>query len=167
MPHSFDVTLPKDQAPVFPDRCVVCGRPRPDRTIKLFTHSIGWWTVVFFSFGSIFSVRVPACRPCGWRLRTWRCGGTLTFIALIAFSMWLLTPVVSAWVSGPLRKLVMMALLLVCGLPYFLWQFLFLPPFDVTAFAKTVDYEFRDREYAREFVILNKGAHCYALLVPD
>lgn len=52
----------------------------------------------------------------------------------------------------------MMGTALVCLLPWYLWEIFFPPPFDMTAYADSVDYEFRDAEYAEEFALLNKAA---------
>ncbi|MBL8794316.1 MAG: hypothetical protein JNM56_10460 [Planctomycetia bacterium] len=39
--------------------------------------------------------------------------------------------------------------------PWFLWQLFFPPPLDLTVYTDTVDYEFKDEEYAAEFAALN------------
>lgn len=68
---------------------------------------------------------------------------------------------VATWVlgsyQGPMRKWLAMLIALACLSPFFLWEVLFPPPFDITCFSNTVDYEFRDPEYAADFESLNRG----------
>lgn len=157
MPMSIDVNLPRDIEPRWPDRCVCCGRPGPDGRVRVWTHSIGWWTLVSWNFGALYSVKVPACASCGKRLwathiARWVLAGFIAFVG-VAVAMWVL-----ASYRGPLRKWLAMLIALVCCLPFLLWEALFPPPFDITCFKNTVDYEFRDPAYAAEFESLNRVA---------
>lgn len=52
----------------------------------------------------------------------------------------------------------MMGLFLVCVLPQVIFEVCFAKPFDITADADSVDYEFTSNEYAVAFAILNKDA---------
>ena len=52
----------------------------------------------------------------------------------------------------------MMGLALVCLLPQFIVEVFFAKPFDLTAYADSVDYEFTSKEYAVEFAMLNTDA---------
>ena len=52
----------------------------------------------------------------------------------------------------------MMAIALVCLLPQFILEVFFAKPFDVTAFADSIDYEFTSKEYAIDFAMLNVDA---------
>ena len=61
-------------------------------------------------------------------------------------------------VARPLRKWVAMILILVCLAPYFFWEILWPPAIDITAYKDSVDYEFRDFNYAMEFAELNEDA---------
>jgi hypothetical protein len=40
-------------------------------------------------------------------------------------------------------------------IPWFAWELVFPPPFDLTVYSDTIDYEFRDQDYAEEFADLN------------
>jgi len=40
--------------------------------------------------------------------------------------------------------------------PFFLWETLFPPAIELTAYSDTVDYEFRDESYAFAFGVLNE-----------
>jgi hypothetical protein len=157
MPLSNDVNLPKTRRPVFPDRCVACGAAGPGDTIRVGTNAIGWWTLAFWVPGRRFAVDVPACPPCARHLRRQRLlrlvvGGAVAVAgAVVAVAL-------LQWYRGPMRRWLAMGITLVCMLPYILWETFSPPPFGLTAFAETVDYEFRDAGYAAEFAALNGAA---------
>ena len=154
MPLCTDVNLPKWHKAVFPKRCVRCGSDPQDGTLRIWTQSIGWWSALWM-FGSGFSVRVPACYSCGWRIRIKRVGGLLITIVVAMLFLAFVWPYVEGAVPRILRKWVALAMVLVCLAPVWIWEVIFPPPIDITAFPKTVDYEFRDADYAREFARLN------------
>jgi hypothetical protein len=52
----------------------------------------------------------------------------------------------------------MMALGLICLLPQVIFEVFYAKPFDVTAFAESVDYEFTSKDYAIDFAVLNRDA---------
>jgi hypothetical protein len=160
MPLATDVNLPKNHAARFPSRCVVCGAPSPESTVRLMTGSIGWWTWLLWHFGNPFTVRAPACKHCSWRLHLTRVSSSLITIAGIAAACWLFWPWVSAKVPRPARKWALMGLALACLLPQFLYEMVFPHPFSITAYSDSVDYEFRDRQMAIEFALLNLDAEC-------
>ena len=43
---------------------MACGLPCPEGFVRVATHSVGWWTIVFWTHGARFSTEVPACEPC-------------------------------------------------------------------------------------------------------
>ena len=51
-----------------------------------------------------------------------------------------------------------MGLILVCLAPYILWEMFFPPAIDITAYSESIDYEFRDPDYAFDFAELNDDA---------
>jgi hypothetical protein len=62
----------------------------------------------------------------------------------------------SKWIAvGPWWKWMLAGMALTLILPLALWQFLHPPPFDMTAYRSSVDYEFLDPAYAEEFALLN------------
>jgi hypothetical protein len=150
---STDVTLGKDRTPTFPDRCVVCGRASPDGTRRVRTSAVGWWSVLGFH-GSGFGVEVPACGPCGRgqaRQQWLRFGlGIAAMLAIAGAAVYFL-----GVNRGPFRKPILLGITLLGMIPFFAWEAWFPPAFDLTAFNKTVDYEFRDPDYAAEFAGLN------------
>ena len=158
MPLSTDVKLPRDHAARFPTKCVECGEDPATSTVRLWTHTLGWWSWVLAAFGSGVTVTAPACVECGWRIRIQRIGGVLvTAIIALAF-LFLIWPYVEDLVARPIRKWVALGLCLICLAPYIAWEIFFPPSFEITAYAKSIDYEFRDEEYAMEFAELNDDA---------
>lgn len=158
MPFSTDINLPKTYKAKFPDKCVVCGRPSPDSTVRLITGAIGWWSWLLWHFGKPFTVVAPACRKCAWRLHARRFASLAMTVALCVVAVELFGPMVSASVSHGWRKWVMMGLALVCLAPLILYETVFPHPFNITAYGESVDYEFRDPARAREFAELNRDA---------
>jgi len=154
MPISTDVNLPKSQLPFFPDRCVACGADAPDASYRVGTNAIGWWTLAFWSFGRRFRVDVPACDSCRDRMcRAWwlRLAVNAVVVAIgVGLALYLLR-----WYQGPFKRWFALGIALICLLPVILWEVFFPRPIDLTAYADTVDYEFRDPEYAEEFAELN------------
>jgi len=153
---SIDVRLPKNQAPKFPARCVVCGQEKPDGTVRVSTRAIGWWTWTLWAPGRKFAVDVPACSWCGARLRRQHWFRWLTMLALAAAAILTIAPFFDD-VPRAFRRWVVVGAVLVVLLPGFVWQLIFPPPIDLTAFSDSVDYEFRDRAYAEEFAALNNA----------
>jgi hypothetical protein len=156
MSLSTDVNLPRKIEPKWPDRCVCCGRPNPGGTVRVWTASIGWWTVLFWQFGALYSVTVPSCAICAKRLWAMRVAkfvlNCVLAFAGVTVAFWILKSY-----EGPFRKLLAMVIALVFFLPYVFWETFFPPAFDITCFANTVDFEFRDPAYAAEFESLNRG----------
>ena len=158
MPLSTDVNLPRNHIALYPSRCVRCGDDPAGTTIRLWTHTLGWWTWALWMFGRGFTTNVPACAGCCWRIRFQRVGRVIVTLAIAAGFMFFVWPYVDDLVARPIRKWVAMALILVCMAPHILWEILFPPSIDITAYSESVDYEFRDREYAYEFAALNDDA---------
>jgi hypothetical protein len=76
---------------------------------------------------------------------------SLLFIAVgIGIALFLLGSI-----RSPLKRWLAMSIALISLLPWIAWETVFPPPIDLTAFSDTVDYEFRDPEYAEEFMELN------------
>jgi hypothetical protein len=57
--------------------------------------------------------------------------------------------------SGWAKRGVIALIVAMSTLPLILWNVFRPPPFDVTAFVESVDYDFRDSLYATEFAKLN------------
>ncbi len=68
----IQVTHAKNQKPVVPHRCVVCGALRPAHTATLLAHDGSRHGAGYESW-----LRVPCCRFCAVRLHNWRLSRTL------------------------------------------------------------------------------------------
>ena len=156
MPTSTDIKLPKSKRAIFPNACVVCGNESPNNKVKISTNSIGWWTILTWWFGERFSVRVPACKSCAFKLQARRWGALVLFAILAFFVLGVLDPLISPHVPKPMRKWALMISVMICLVPLFLLEIWFPPAIDLTAYSDTVDYEFRDEFYALQFSLLNR-----------
>ena len=74
MPLSTDVNLPRTHRAEYPERCVRCGDDPKGKTIRIWTHTIGWWTYLLWAFGKGFTTHPPVCGACGLRFRAQRWG---------------------------------------------------------------------------------------------
>ena len=80
----------------------------------------------------------------------------LLTIALIGAATFLIGPVLDQVpIQRHLRTWALAGAVLLALMPYFIWESIFPPPLDLTAYTDVVEYEFRDREYADEFATLN------------
>jgi fatty acid desaturase len=156
MPLNVDVNLPKSYTPVYPDRCVICGKASPGDTYRVTTRAIGSGTAVTTA-GPKFTAEAPACPGCRDRMRrrVWSriAANVLVILAGLAVGWRVLQGVHTSFAN-----VILAAIVLVCLVPLIAWRVYFPLPFDITAFSDTVDYEFSDRAYAQEFAALNQGA---------
>ena len=157
MATSTDVNLPKEATPIFPDRCIACGAASPASSYRASTRAIGWWTLAFWSSGRRHSVDVPACDGCKTQLRKQRWFNLALYGAAIVPAVFAARWYMGDY-DGPFKRWIILGIVLVVLLPVLIWDVLFPQPFDMTAFSKTVDYEFRDPEYAAEFAAMNPGS---------
>ena len=156
MGMSHDVRLPKSVTPTYPDRCVVCQEPGPDACVSVWTHSIGWSTVLFWHFGRPFRAKVPACSGCASKFRRQRWLRLAMNLVMIGIAVAIVIYALGEY-KGPLRKWLWMGATLLVLAPFMVWEALHAPAVDLTAFADEVDYEFADRSYELEFARLNNG----------
>lgn len=130
-----EFTLLRSERPVFPSRCVACGKPDPKAAFRLSTNSTA----------------APACPPCARSLRyeRWlrRAAKYLGVTAGLAVSTFLL--------PGGQNALVAATLAIGGALPTILYEHAHPRVFDVTARQNVIDYEFKDSSYANEFAALN------------
>ena len=154
MPLSTDVKLSKDVQPVFPDRCVSCDRDQPDENIKICTHSIGWHTLLFWSFGKRFCVNVPVCFQCKKSMRMQRFFSLLINFLFIVIGVYVAVYLLDSY-EGSFKKWLVMGIAVICILPLITWEIFFPPSIELTAYSETVDYQFKNSDYAEEFAEFN------------
>ncbi len=158
MAQSTDINLPRAHAARFPDRCVVCDCDDPNSHVRLLTGTLGWWTWLLWWWGKPFIVKAPACTTCAWKLHGLRLVSLIMTISIAVAALWLVWPHWKDSVPRGLRKWAMMGLAILCLLPQIVFEVFFAKPFDVTAYADSVDYEFKSKDYAVEFASLNYDA---------
>ena len=158
MAISTDVNLPRTHVALYPTRCVSCGVDPQGRTITIRTHTIGWWTYWLWTFGKGFTTHPPVCGSCARRIRVQRWGRFAVPLLIAMLVMIFIWPQLDENVALEFRKWIIMALILLCCVPYFFWEVYFPPKIDITAFKDSVDYEFADEDYAHDFAALNDDA---------
>jgi hypothetical protein len=152
--RSTDVTLPKSVRPIFPDRCVGCGVPDPGYLLRLGALEGGWRLLAGWVFGARFLVDVPVCTVCGpqivrqRRLRRFVCG--MCVIAGVSLAVYVLGNILIR-----IKRWLAMGIVLACMIPWFLYETYWPRPIQLRAFPDSIDYQFRDEEYAEEFRSLN------------
>ncbi|QDU86584.1 hypothetical protein Pla163_37350 [Planctomycetes bacterium Pla163] len=155
MPLSTDVTLPRDAAPLFPDRCIGCGTGAPGSTWRFARRASRWWSFFVTWIGELHVVEVPCCTPCRARLRRQRLIRGSSFVFATVAVLAVVLPALEG-VDRVLQKPIALGLLLATLAPVLLYQVLYPPPFDTTVGKKYVDYEFADSDAARDFHALNE-----------
>ncbi len=158
MALSTDINLPRSHVADFPNRCVICNARSPASHVRVMTGSIGWWTWLFWWFGKPFVAKAPACTLCGWKLHGIRLLSLLVTIGIVVVILWLIWPHLEDAIPRELRKWVFLVLALTCLAPQLVFEVYFARPFDVTAYADSVDYEFASHDYATDFAMLNGDA---------
>ncbi|MHC4515021.1 MAG: hypothetical protein ACYTKC_21560 [Planctomycetota bacterium] len=157
MAFSSDVRLSRDQEPVFPDLCVHCLEENPGDLLEISEGTTCWARFVLWWWPARrHRVSVPACVNCRSacliprRLANFF-SSVLVAVAVVAgFLYFGETP-------RPYRKWLVIGLCILAILPVTVWQVFRPPPFGMTVFRSSVDYEFRSPDYAQEFARLNDG----------
>ena len=148
------VKLPRSYTPTFPDQCIACGELAPGGFLEVSTQTVGLFTLITLHPGSRFSANVPACPICAQFLRRRKRFRTLLTWGLaivgVAIAFYILKSYHGIW-----RRWIAAAIAFPCCLPLIIWETLRPLPIDLTAFGKSIDYEFRDRAYAYAFAELN------------
>ena len=144
------VILPRSVVPKFPDRCILCGRPHPVTT-TFTTRDVSRGRSFFAGW---YSLDLPACRRCGWRLLLSQVYHGLAIISLGVLA-------VGTFIMVRNRASTSVALLSVglvdlVGIWFLVrWSFRHPAPFAVELRDESVSFEFRDPAQAREFAAAN------------
>jgi hypothetical protein len=161
MPLSTDITLPKDQTPVFPDKCIVCHAPRPGSAIHIAQNSTNALLSLLLPIATLFGwsrVRIPICQSCKPKFRLQRWGREVICWTLAGILIWWLYPHFKDWTR--LTQMLAVVGVLTVGLAPVIFAEVAWPRFfDTTASGDTVDYEFASAAYAEEFLIRNNPAY--------
>lgn len=159
-----EVQLPADQQPRFPDSCVRCRKTEAGDEISVGTISKNILSLTFWGFGP--SIAAPACLPCAQRFRNLN---RLKFpislaIPILGCSGALLASFLNpGWGDGVSAAIFWGSILLGILTHMWFWEEIFPKPFFWYGIsnwpyrATHIGYEFRSKEYAREFAALNQA----------
>lgn len=152
MKTSTNITLPKDQTPIFPDKCIVC-HAKPTSTTKAFKSSTNAWLAFIFPPVQLFdwmSVKVPICRSCKFRFHFQDWGREVAFwVYLIIVFIWLI-PNLDGW-SQITKLFIIGSIILIAIIPYMLLDHFWPRILSFESSEDAVTYEFASNIYASEF----------------
>ncbi|MFT4514526.1 MAG: hypothetical protein ACI91B_003237 [Planctomycetota bacterium] len=162
MPMSTDISLPKEQEPVFPPLCCRCLASDPEHKVRVSASRFSWAQLFFvwiWLFRKSVKHEVPLCDACRGPVR-WR--KSLEILVLVAVAVLALTFVVpwikSMGLSRQWQKIATYGGAFVFAIPYILWCVFRPPAFHMTVGDEHVEYEFADEDYAMQFAACNPGA---------
>ena len=153
-PRTTNVTLRRGTKPIFPDRCAFSGLPCGTETIGFLTRDgmkrrallAGW-----------YYTRVPCRKELKWRVqlaRAWRfCRTVVVGLGSMGLTSYLLYPSL----KGAALGLSSLAVTSVCIIAIVVWEKTHPAAFDIAVQGEAVEFEFLDRNYAREFARLNQA----------
>lgn len=161
-PGLFDpfILLPKDHPPKLPKNCVDCFSPDPAHGVTLWESSnslLGALPGIGLLLGGFKKVTFSACRPCAWKLRVRR---LVSFVVMLgsmvglgfAMSRWSATwprKVQGPAVGGGILAGVLLGAVVDATLP---------AAVRLHLRENTMEYYFRNGNYAIEFKVLNREA---------
>jgi len=158
MQLSTEVTLPRDYAPKFPAKCIVC-HGTPDSTVKIAHNSQNTFLTFLIPFLWIFGwsrVEIPICKVCKPRYLLQRWFRELICWVLMIGAFILITPHFKGW-PRLTRHIVVLAIVFVVVAIWALAEVIWPRIFDTTARRDSIDYEFASPHYASEFHELNQS----------
>jgi hypothetical protein len=141
--------------PHFPDRCVACGVKEPGASFVFDTTVFAVWMSLFGSRGRVHMAIVPVCPAClgpvkrRWRLRYLAFFAVATVPLVVAGLVWL------GLARPPIGRGAMIGIVVASLGLFSLWSYLNPLPFDLDVEHFTVEYYFRDPDFAQEFAELN------------
>ena len=154
------VTISQLTKPRFPHRCVVCGLDNPPTTASLTGRDPMAGRAIWAGW---YSVEVPCCHLCGWRLHARRLGSSLGLIAILVAGLALyesLRRVTVEWLAALTASATGLALLII----KVLWDQRSPPRFDFEPRGNDVTFEFQDLSLGYEFRAVNApGFHAGGL----
>lgn len=158
MPFSTDIKLPKAHPPHFPDKCVACGFTAPDSTVIIRESTMSWALFFVGLSGRRFHVHAPACRSCEKRIYLQRALRLVITTAIVISAILVFRPYVVENFPRALQKWILLGIIILCYIPYVIYNTIFPHSFDITVENESITYEFRNPEIAEEFSIFNLNA---------
>lgn len=159
MAMSTDVTLPRNYAPQWPEKCLVC-HCEPDATTKIVSRSqnslASFFLPVLFLFGWS-RIEIPVCQSCKFRFYSQRWYREALCWIFVITAVWLIMPHFQN-LSRLYRRIVVGVLVVVAISPYLILEVIWPRILDTMAGESEICYEFASEDYAAEFRNLNRHA---------
>ena len=153
MPRAFTCSFQAGDPIVFPDQCVMCGKPHPRATHRYAVKQ----SLSLSRFGGWQRIELPCCKGCGWRLDFGRVLRGAQFIMITA-----VVAIPSTWVLYHYTSLrdaalgwTVFGIICVVALANGVWELFHPPLFAIDVTGNTVSIEFRDRDQAEAFAAAN------------
>ena len=152
---TVDITLPGDVTPVFPNRCIHSDvEPADDVvTIKASKTNVLGLFLPFVQFGGPkVELQVPIRREHKAAFRRQREGRALLAFVLLLFGIFVVYP---HFDGGGFERWIAVLLACLFLIPALVVELVWPRSFDVTHHGEKVDYEFKSKDYALRFAVLN------------
>lgn len=158
------VKLSREITPKFPNRCVFCSQTTTNQTIKLDSSYKGKYLnkreELKWNFVANDEIEVPAHADCyldSEKIKSWR--KRIYFVALAIFLIAIsLVKIYEVEIPYGLYKTSIFVSMILWFTPIFLLEEFYLKTFGIKADKRKISYEFITKEYADEFLKLNKKA---------
>ena len=154
MPYSVDI--PKTQTPTFPDRCIECGELAPGTTLS-YSSSTSAWKPLKEPLWKNWKVDVPVCEGCKPALRRGKWWGRLVFGIAIAVALGIMFLVITVWPTVVDRWTGYLVIIGAIAVPLLVGQAIYTPSIDFSGFADRLSFDFRSKDYAKDFAALNES----------
>ena len=151
------VTISQLTKPQFSDRCVVCGADHPATTASLTGRDALAGGRLWQLFDGWYSVAVPCCRWCGWRLHGRRLARSLALVGGI-LGGGTLAALGSGGTISPRFALIGGGAILIFLIGLAVLERRSPLPFDFEPEGDDVSFDFRDLSLGYEFRALNAPA---------
>ncbi|TNE50271.1 MAG: hypothetical protein EP343_08940 [Deltaproteobacteria bacterium] len=151
----YDVLIPKEQQPIFPEQCIECGQDNPGDTVR-FRSSMPTRKPLKEAVFKSWTFDVPCCPGCKRKFHRGRRLGKVLFGVGVLVSVLLLLGVIQFWPG--LLKSNWLGLLVVFGaivLPVAAVNALVSAAVEVHPRGDSLYCSFRDSSYAEAFAELN------------
>ena len=156
----YQITLPVNQPPVWPLRCVGCSSRPPTHTLRVRAQPTLAFAALSGSLAFVFTptVNFPACQECATKLRSQRLRREFLLWSGYAFggalAIWL--AILLGVYGTSFAKAKLIGLCVLALLPVIAFETFMLPaPVQVTRHFKGLIFSFTDHKYAVHFAVDN------------
>lgn len=154
-----DVVLAREIEPKFPKQCVVCSQPNNNEFAEIRGETVGFSGFQKWLLRQSGKLKVPAHGQCSRKLKRrlfWRNIGVLTLATTLAV-VWIAMEIYEAQIPFELNRLNLCIAVVVVFFPILILEEMYPPAFQFRVGEDNVTYEFKNRDYAKEFERLNEA----------